>query len=123
MPERDELTVDNFRSWIDWAKAHDFGLDFFDASINRIAAWVIATRNAKKALLLGLLNPTKTLREAENAGDYTTRLAMMEDARSLPWGAVWNEYCARHDKPADQQWLPAVKQYEASSLLSRSGSQ
>jgi len=95
------------------------GLDFFDASINRIAAWVIGTRNTKKGLLLGLLSPTETLREAENSSDYTTRLAVMEDAHSLPWGAVWNEYCARHDTPADQEWLPSVKQYESDVLLKR----
>lgn len=95
------------------------GLDFFDASINRIAAWVIGTRNAKKGLLLGLLQPSARLREAENAGDFTTRLALMEDARSLPWGAVWDEYCARHDAPGDQGWLAAVKDYERRVLASR----
>ena len=95
------------------------GLDFFDASINRIAAWVIGTRNTKKGILLGLLNPTKALRDAENAGDFTTRLAMMEDTHSLPWGAVWAEYCARHDTPADHQWLTGVKAYEADVLAKR----
>jgi len=95
------------------------GLDFFDASINRIAAWVIGTRNTKKGLLLGLLSPIHALRDAENAGDYTTRLAMMEDAHSLPWGAVWAEYCARHNTPADHQWLEGVKQYESTVLSKR----
>lgn len=96
------------------------GLDFFDASINRIAAWVIGTRNAKKGLLLGLLQPTAKLRELESAGDYTSRLAMMEDMRSLPWGAVWEEYCARSESPADHLWMPAVKDYEAKVLMTRS---
>jgi L-rhamnose isomerase len=96
------------------------GLDFFDASINRIAAWVIGTRNTKKALLRGLLQPTAALREAENAGNYTKRLALMEDAKSLPWGAVWAEFCARQEKPADGQWLPQVERYEAKVLSRRS---
>jgi L-rhamnose isomerase len=92
------------------------GLDFFDASINRIAAWVIGARTAKKALLLGLLRPLDKLRQAENAGDYTARLALMEDAKSLSWGAVWEEYCIRNQSPADGQWLAAVRDYEAKVL-------
>src|SRR6267154_2320172 len=68
------------------------GLDYFDASINRIAAWVIGTRNMVRALLLGLLEPP-AIKEAEVAGDYTTRLALQEEARSLPFGAVWDHYC------------------------------
>lgn len=98
------------------------GLDFFDASINRVAAWVIGTRNAKRALLRGLLQPTKLLREAELAGDFTTRLAEMENAKSLPWGEVWAEYCRRHECPVDQSWLPDVKRYEAEVLLKRGAS-
>ncbi|WP_309386399.1 L-rhamnose isomerase [Cerasicoccus frondis] len=95
------------------------GLDFFDASINRIAAWVIGTRNAKRGLLKGLLKPQQQLCAAEEAGDYTSRLALQEDARSLPWGAVWAEYCERQDTPADHQWLSGVKQFEATVLQSR----
>jgi L-rhamnose isomerase len=95
------------------------GLDFFDASINRIAAWVIGARTAKKALLLGLLRPLGKLREAENAGDYTARLALMEDSKSLPWGAVWEEYCKRNDSPGDGQWLAAARDYEARVLSKR----
>lgn len=95
------------------------GLDFFDASINRIAAWVIGTRNAKKALLRGLLQPKTILRDAENAGDYSSRLALMEDAKSLPWGIVWQEYCSRHDKAGDMGWLSAVKDYEKRVLSLR----
>ncbi|MGL6542615.1 L-rhamnose isomerase [Aeromonas hydrophila] len=71
------------------------GLDFFDASINRIAAWVIGTRNMKKALLRALLEPIEMLRQAECKGDYSTRLALMEETRSLPWQAVWDYACAR----------------------------
>ncbi len=76
------------------------GLDFFDASINRIAAWVIGTRNMKKALLRALLEPTAELRKLEAAGDYTARLALLEEQKSLPWQAVWEMYCQRHDTPA-----------------------
>ena len=92
------------------------GLDFFDASINRIAAWVIGTRNAKRALLRGLLQAKATLRAVEQAGDFTARLALMEDAKSLPWGIVWGEYCLRHNKPGDQAWLASVQRYEAEVL-------
>ena len=95
------------------------GLDFFDASINRIAAWVIGARNTQKALLLGLLRPLPKLREAENAGDYTARLALMEDSRSLPWGAVWEEHCRRNETPGDGDWLPAVRDYESRVLSKR----
>jgi L-rhamnose isomerase len=95
------------------------GLDFFDASINRIAAWVVGARNTQKALLMGLLRPLGKLREAENAGDYTSRLALMEDSKSLPWGAVWEEYCRRNNKPTDGEWLGTVKEYEASVLAKR----
>ena len=95
------------------------GLDFFDASINRIAAWVIGARTAKKALLLGLLRPLDKLRDAENAGDYTARLALMEDSKSLPWGAVWDEYCRRNQTPADGEWLSAVHDYESRVLSKR----
>jgi len=92
------------------------GLDFFDASINRIAAWVVGARNTQKALLMGLLRPLAKLREAENAGDYTGRLALMEDSKSLPWGAVWEEYCRRNEKPGDGEWIRAVREYEKGVL-------
>ena len=95
------------------------GLDFFDASINRIAAWVIGTRNAKKALLRGLLQPRAALADAESRRDFTSRLALMEDTKSLPWGAVWREYCQRHNIPADGEWLAAVKRDEQSRLSKR----
>lgn len=99
-------------------KVH-IGLDFFDASINRIAAWVIGTRNAKKALLRALLEPTDKLRTIETAGDYTTRLALLEEQKSLPWQAVWETYCLRHDVPADAGWLRNVRDYEEQILSQR----
>jgi L-rhamnose isomerase len=95
------------------------GLDFFDASINRIAAWVIGARNAQKGLLMGLLRPLAKLREAENAGDYTGRLALMEDAKSLPWGAVWEEYCRRNNIPGDGGWIDPIRDYEKRVLAKR----
>ena len=96
------------------------GLDFFDASINRIAAWVIGTRNMKKALLRALLEPTAELRKLEAAGDYTARLALLEEQKSLPWQAVWEMYCQRHDTPAGSEWLESVRAYEK-EILSRRG--
>ncbi|QHM71054.1 L-rhamnose isomerase [Mixta intestinalis] len=99
-------------------KVH-IGLDFFDASINRIAAWVIGTRNAKKALLRALLEPTDKLRALESAGDYTARLALLEEQKSLPWQAVWEMWCERHDVPADAGWLRSVRDYEEQTLSKR----
>jgi len=88
-------------------------LDFFDASINRVAAWVTGTRCMLKALLIALLEPTKKLRQMENSGDWTSRLAMLEEIKTLPFGAVWEDYCQRQDVPAGQDWLKEVKDYEA----------
>ncbi|PLR50060.1 L-rhamnose isomerase [Chimaeribacter arupi] len=95
------------------------GLDFFDASINRIAAWVIGTRNMKKALLRALLEPTDQLKKLEQDGDYTGRLALLEEQKSLPWQAVWDVYCQRHGAPVGSQWLETVRGYEKSVLAQR----
>ncbi|WP_413737085.1 L-rhamnose isomerase [Sodalis sp. RH21] len=95
------------------------GLDFFDASINRIAAWVIGTRNMKKALLRALLEPTEKLRLLEQQGDYTARLALLEEQKSLPWQAVWDKYCQSHDVPVGGDWLQTVREYESSTLSKR----
>ncbi|MFI3310250.1 L-rhamnose isomerase [Ewingella allii] len=95
------------------------GLDFFDASINRIAAWVIGTRNMKKALLRALLEPTDLLKKLENEGDYTARLALLEEQKCLPWQAVWDIYCLRHDVPVGSQWLDNVRHYEKTELAKR----
>lgn len=88
------------------------GLDFFDASINRVAAWVIGTRCMVKALLISLLEPMKKLRQAEANGDYTTRLAMLEELKTLPFGAVWDYYCEKSSVPVGDAWLKDVRQYE-----------
>ena len=87
------------------------GLDYFDASINRIAAWVIGTRNMLRALLIALLEPP-AIRSAEIAGDNTTRLALQEEARTLPIGAVWDFYCETKGVPVGEAWLTEVKCYE-----------
>ncbi|TLU75881.1 L-rhamnose isomerase [Mannheimia varigena] len=92
------------------------GLDFFDASINRIAAWVIGTRNMQKALLKALLEPTAQLKELENRRDFTARLALLEEQKSLPWQAVWAMYCERNGVPAGSQWLEDVRDYERKVL-------
>lgn len=96
------------------------GLDFFDASINRIAAWALGTRNMQRALLIALLEPTARLQKAEQAGDYTTRLALFEAAKSLPFGTVWEEFCRRHDAPADTALMNPIRDYERRVLAGRS---
>ncbi len=95
------------------------GLDYFDASINRVAAWVIGTRNAQKCLLAALLEPTAKLRAAEAAGDHTSRLALLEEIKTLPLGAVWEEHCHRLNTPGDRAWLAEVKTYERDVLAQR----
>jgi L-rhamnose isomerase len=95
------------------------GLDFFDASINRIAAWVIGTRAMLKALLLALVEPAAKLREAERAGDFTARLALLEACKTLPAGAVWDYYCLTQGVPVGADWIEVVKQYERSVLSKR----
>lgn len=95
------------------------GLDFFDASINRIAAWAIGTRASQKALLQALLEPLDTLREAELAGDFTKRLALMETMKALPYGEIWEEFCRRQDVPGETAWLSEVKDYELKVLSKR----
>lgn len=97
------------------------GLDFFDASINRVAAWVIGTRNTIKALLRAMLEPVEALRAAELAGDYTTRLALTEEFKSYPFGAVWDYYCATQNVPVRETWLAEVKSYEQEVLSKRQG--
>jgi L-rhamnose isomerase len=88
------------------------GLDFFDASINRVAAWTIGARCMLKALLIALLEPTDKLRKMEVEGDFTSRLAALEELKTLPFGAVWDYYCANTGAPVGDQWLAEVKKYE-----------
>lgn len=103
----------------DFLERTHIGLDFFDASINRVAAWVIGTRSAIKALLLALLEPTPRLRALERDGDFTSRLALLEELKSLPFGAVWEEYCRRQNTPSGAAWIEQVKAYERNVLAQR----
>jgi L-rhamnose isomerase len=95
------------------------GLDYFDASINRVAAWVIGTRNMLKALLAALLEPIDKLRAFEARKDYTSRLALLEELKMLPLGAVWDYYCAAKGVPVGTAWLDSVKEYEERELVKR----
>ena len=95
------------------------GLDFFDASINRIAAWVIGTRCMLKALLIALLEPSEKLRQMELDGDYTGRLATQEELKTLPYGAVWDYHCTKMETPAGESWLDEIRAYEKNILSKR----
>jgi L-rhamnose isomerase len=97
----------------------NIGLDFFDASINRIAAWTIGSRNMRKALLQALLEPRQALVEAESNFDFTARLAILEETKSLPWTAVWDYYCASKNVPVGIEWLATVRKYESEQLGKR----
>ena len=99
-------------------KVH-IGLDYFDASINRVAAWVIGTRNMIKALLYAMLEPTKDLMDAEAQMNFTKRLALMEELKTLPFGAVWDHYCQTHGVPVGMAWFDVVRQYEKDVLSKR----
>ncbi|HOP76396.1 MAG TPA: L-rhamnose isomerase [Thermogutta sp.] len=96
------------------------GLDFFDASINRIAAWVIGMRAMLKALLAALLTPWDHLREFEDSMNYTGRLVLMEAVKTLPMSAVWDYYCLKHDVPLDDAFLSDILRYE-NEVLSKRG--
>ena len=95
------------------------GLDFFDASINRVAAWVVGTRATQKALLLGLLAPIDELKNAENKYDFTLRLAETEELKSYPFGAVWDEFCLRNNVPVGMDWYHDLKDYEKNVQFKR----
>lgn len=95
------------------------GLDYFDASINRVAAWVIGTRNMQKALLYALLLPHAQLKVLQDAGDFTRMLMLQEEMKTLPFGAVWEQFCAQQGVPADQSWFDEVLRYEKDVLSLR----
>jgi L-rhamnose isomerase len=95
------------------------GLDYFDASINRVAAWVIGTRNMLKALLVAQLEPIATLRRIEAEMDFTQRLMLLEETKSLPWTAVWDYYCAKQGVPVGACWFEEVRGYERDVLAKR----
>ncbi len=95
------------------------GLDFFDASINRVAAWAIGARNACRALLMALLEPRELLRRYENESDFTSRLALLEALKSLPFGAVWDYYCAASDAPVGMAFMDDIRDYERTVMSQR----
>ena len=95
------------------------GLDFFDASINRVAAWVIGTRNAEKALLWALLQPNARLKELQDTAQFTEKFMLMEEAKTLPFSDIWAEYCRRAGVPADASWFKEIQQYEKDVQLKR----
>jgi L-rhamnose isomerase len=105
-----------------WANKLDkvnIGLDFFDASINRIGAYVIGTRAAQKAIMLALLNPTDQLRKYEENDQYFERLALLEEAKAKPFGAVWDYFCLQHNVPVSETYISEIQQYEKNVLSKR----
>ncbi|MBW8349200.1 L-rhamnose isomerase [Bacillus sp. IITD106] len=95
------------------------GLDFFDASINRVAAWTIGTRNMIKALLYALLTPNEYMKQLQDDGNFTERLALIEEFKTYPFGAIWDYYCETMDVPVKETWLNEVKAYEETILSKR----
>lgn len=90
-----------------------YGLDFFDGSINRIGAYVIGSRSAQKCMLRALLEPTKTISQYELAGEGYKVLALLEEAKAMPWQAVYDEFCLRNNVPVGQDFIPEIDQYVA----------
>ncbi len=105
--------------WGGFTERVRIGLDYFDASINRVAAWTIGTRNMIKALMMAMLTPIEMLKQAELEKDYTTRLALLEESKTLPFGAVWDFYCLSNEVAAGEAWLAEVKRYESDVLSKR----
>lgn len=97
----------------------NIALDFFDASIDRVGAWVIGARNTLKAILVSFLEPTELLRRVESAGDWASRLAYLEECKSLPFGVVWDRFCEMNNVPVREKWIPEMKEYEARVLALR----
>ncbi len=109
----DEVLHNNFENRV------FIGLDYFDASINRIACWAIGMRNARKALLCAALAPAQTIRKAEKEGDNTLRFALQEERKTLPVGAVWDYYCMTRGVPVGEDWIQNVRAYERNVLSRR----
>jgi L-rhamnose isomerase len=95
------------------------GLDYFDASINRIAAWIIGARSALKSMLYALLQPWEVLKEYEINEKYFQRLALLEELKTLPFGAVWDYYCQKNNVPIGKDWINIVEEYENDTLMKR----
>ncbi|MCL2171680.1 MAG: L-rhamnose isomerase, partial [Defluviitaleaceae bacterium] len=95
------------------------GLDFFDASINRVAAWVIGVRNMQKALLSALLTPHKKLADMQSAGRNTEIFMLQEELKTLPFGQIWDEFCAQNNVPVGIKWYEEIEKYEKEHLTGR----
>jgi L-rhamnose isomerase len=95
------------------------GLDYFDASINRVAAWTIGARNTLRALLMALLEPRDMLKQFEVEGDYSSRLALLEELKSMPFGAVWDYYCLQKNVPVGMDFMNVIQDYEKAELSKR----
>ena len=103
----------------DYLRRTHIGLEYFDASINRVAAWVIGARNMLRALCCAMLEPHAQYKKLEREGDYTSRLALMEEAKTLPFGAVWDYHCLEKGAPVGPAWLEEIKRYEKNVLSHR----
>jgi len=96
-----------------------FGLDYFDGSINRIAALAIGARSTLRALLLALLEPIGKLQEYEKDGDFSARLVLQEELKAMPFNAVWEAYCTRKGVPVGMDFMKEIKGYEQRELAGR----
>ena len=94
-------------------------LDYFDASINRVSAWVTGFRNLQKALLFALLEPHAELKKLQDEGNFTKLMVMMEEEKTMPFGDIWDEYCRVCGAPVDGEWFPEIEKYEAEVLANR----
>mgnify|MGYP001002769333 CR=1 FL=1 len=97
------------------------GLDFFDASINRVAAWIIGARSVQKALLWALLQPNQKLKDLQDRGSFTEKMVLMEESKTLPFGDIWERYCEEQGVPADGGWFEKIRSYEKDVLSKRGG--
>ena len=94
----------------------NIALDYFDASINRVAAWVMGYRNVQKALLYGLLQPVEELKKLQDEQNFTQLMVVQEELKTMPFTEIWDEYCARCNKPKDGQWYQEIEKYERDVL-------
>ena len=94
-------------------------LDYFDASINRVSAWVTGFRNLQKALLYALLEPNGEMKKLQDEGNWTKLMVMLEEQKTMPFGEVWEEYCRSCGKPADGEWFDRIESYEKEILKTR----
>jgi L-rhamnose isomerase len=103
----------------DYLERVHIGLDYFDASINRVAAWTIGSRNTMRALLMALLEPLAQMKELEIAGNYTKRLALLEELKVLPVGAVWDQFCLQQGVSVGIHFMDTIEDYEQRELSKR----